>query len=146
MGEESFTPFRVYLDRALIFRLFLFSLPRKKLRLVTASMKGFAARKLNTTRLVRTYRYLGNFNDRQRIKAIFTTIFKARPGLSKSVADHGCSSRILIFIYPRSNKSTKREEEKKFFCPTIFCRHKHHKIVNNFIFEHVKKIFYSKTL
>ncbi len=34
----------------------------------------------------------------------------------------------------------------KIFCPTIFCSHKYHKIVNNLIFEQIKKIFVAKTL
>jgi hypothetical protein len=49
-GRGILPPFRVYLDRALIFRLFLFSLQRKKTRLVTAWIRGLAgaATKLNT--------------------------------------------------------------------------------------------------
>jgi hypothetical protein len=39
-----------------------------------------------------------------------------------------------------------KEDGEKFFCPTIFCSHKYHKIVNNFIFEQVKEIFGAKTL
>jgi hypothetical protein len=46
---------------------------------------------------------------------------------------------------PGSNNSTKRGGGKSF-CPTIFCSHKYHKIVNNFIFEQVKNIFFAKTL
>ncbi len=46
---------------------------------------------------------------------------------------------------PGSNNSTKRGRRGKIFCPTIFCSHKYHKIVNNFIFEQVKKIFLAKT-
>jgi hypothetical protein len=44
-----------------------------------------------------------------------------------------------------SNNSTKRGG-KIFFCPTIFCSHKYHKIVNNFIFEQAKKIDLAKAL
>jgi hypothetical protein len=35
----------------------------------------------------------------------------------------------------------KQQHQKrgKFFCPTIFCSRKYHKIVNNFMFEQVKK-------
>jgi hypothetical protein len=36
--------------------------------------------------------------------------------------------------------------EKFFLCPTSFCNHKYHKIVNYFIFEQVKKLFSAKTL
>ncbi len=43
-----------------------------------------------------------------------------------------------------SNNCTKRRGEKSF-CPTIFCSHKYHKIVNNFIFEQVKNIFCQNT-
>ena len=64
--------------------------------------------------------------------------------IKHNVADPGCLSRILIFIHPGSNKSTKRGG--KFYCPTIFCYHKYHKIVNNLIFEQTKKIFSAKTL
>jgi hypothetical protein len=39
-----------------------------------------------------------------------------------------------------------RSYAKLLFCPTIFCSHKYHTIVNKFIFEHVKKIFVAKTL
>jgi hypothetical protein len=45
---------------------------------------------------------------------------------------------------PGSNNSTKRGRGK-ICCPTIFCSHKHHKIVNNFIFEQGKVIFGAKT-
>jgi hypothetical protein len=41
---------------------------------------------------------------------------------------------------PGSNNSIKRGGDN-FFGPTIFCSHKYHKIVNNFIFEQVKTIF-----
>jgi hypothetical protein len=47
------------------------------------------------------------------------------------------------FIHLGSDNSTKRGEEKKF-CPTIFCSHKYHKIVNNFIFEQERKIVLPK--
>ncbi len=53
-------------------------------------------------------------------------------------------SRILIFIHPGSNNSTKRGGGKNFLCPTIFCCHKYHKILNNFIFEQVKKFLAKK--
>ncbi len=39
-----------------------------------------------------------------------------------------------------------KEEGKIFCCPTIFCSHKYHKIVNNLIFEQAKKFFLAKTL
>ncbi len=40
-----------------------------------------------------------------------------------------------------------KEEGKNFFCcSTIFCSHKDHKIVNNFIFERVKKTISTKSL
>ncbi len=45
---------------------------------------------------------------------------------------------------PGSNNSTKRGGGKNF-CPTIYCSHKYHKIVNNIIFEQVKKIFCQNT-
>ncbi len=48
----------------------------------------------------------------------------------------------LIFIHPgsRIQQLHQKRREKNFFCPTIFCSHQYHKIVNNFIFEQVKKI------
>ncbi len=50
--------------------------------------------------------------------------------VSVSVADPGCTciSRILIFIQPGSNNSSKRGETF-FWDPTIFCCYKNHKIV-----------------
>ncbi len=61
------------------------------------------------------------------------------------VADPGCLSRILIIIYPESrildsgsNNNNKREGWK-MCCPTCFCSHEYHKIVNYFIFEQAKK-------
>jgi hypothetical protein len=63
-------------------------------------------------------------------------------------------SRILIVFIPDpgsripdpgSNNSTKRGGgRQKIF--TIVCSHRYHTIVNNFIFEPVKKIFLDKTL
>ncbi len=40
----------------------------------------------------------------------------------------------------------KPKRGKHFCCPTIFCSHTYHKIVNNFIFEQVKNFFLAKTL
>ncbi len=62
------------------------------------------------------------------------------------VADPGCLSRMILFLlHPGSRildptTAPKEEGEKKFFSL------KYHKIVNNFIFEHVKKVFLAKTL
>ncbi len=42
---------------------------------------------------------------------------------------------ILIFIHPGSNNGIKRG----ILCPTLFCRHKYHRVKNYFIFEQVKK-------
>jgi hypothetical protein len=39
-----------------------------------------------------------------------------------------------------------KEEGENFFCPSSFCSHKCHKILNNFIFVQVKKIFSARTL
>jgi hypothetical protein len=50
-------------------------------------------------------------------------------------------SRILIFIHPGSNNSTKRGGGKQFFFSNFFCSHKYQKIVNSVIFQQVKKIF-----
>jgi hypothetical protein len=55
-----------------------------------------------------------------------------------SVADPGCSSRILIFTHPGSRipdpkTATKERDEKKNF-QTIFCSHKFYKIVKLFYF------------
>jgi hypothetical protein len=62
-------------------------------------------------------------------------------------------SRILIFIHPGSRIPDPTITPKEgggwgefFCCPTIFCSHKYHKIVNNFILELVKKFFLAKTL
>jgi hypothetical protein len=69
---------------------------------------------------------------------------------SSSVADPGCLSWILIFIHPGSRildpTTAPREGGEKFFCPTIFCSHKYRKIVNNLIFEQVKKNVLARTL
>jgi hypothetical protein len=37
-----------------------------------------------------------------------------------------------------------KEEGENFFCPTIFCGEKFYKMVNNFIFEQVKKFLKPK--
>jgi hypothetical protein len=50
-----------------------------------------------------------------------------------------------LLKHPGSNNSTKRRGGN-FFCPSIFCSLKYHKIVNNFIFEQVKKILLTQTL
>jgi hypothetical protein len=39
---------------------------------------------------------------------------------------------------PDLGSITAPKEGNKFFCPTVFCSHKYHKIVNNFIFEQLK--------
>jgi hypothetical protein len=72
-------------------------------------------------------------------------------GSATVVAHPECLSRILICIHPGSlpdpgsNKSTKRGGGK-FFFPSIFRSHRYHKILDNFVFEQVKKIFLAKTL
>jgi hypothetical protein len=46
-------------------------------------------------------------------------------------------------LYPSripDSTTVPKEEEEKHLCPTIFCSHKYHKTVNNFIFEQVEKI------
>jgi hypothetical protein len=48
-------------------------------------------------------------------------------------------------VYPGSNNSTKRGGGN-IFLSCHFCIHKYHKIVNNFIFEQIKKFFLAKTL
>jgi hypothetical protein len=76
-------------------------------------------------------------------------------------------SRILIFVHPESRipdlgslipdpgsritdpeSWIKQQHQKRrgkiLFCPTIFCSHTYHKIVNNFIFEQV--IFLNATI
>jgi hypothetical protein len=75
--------------------------------------------------------------------------------LNSSVADPipGCLSRIsriLFFIHPGSRvpdptTAPKRGGGIKLLCPTIFCSHKYHKIVNN-LFLNKKRIFFVKTL
>ncbi len=61
-----------------------------------------------------------------------------------------CGSGMFIpdpdFVHPGSriripDSTTSPKEEGK-----IFCGHKYHKIVNNFIFEEIEKIFLAKTL
>jgi hypothetical protein len=62
-----------------------------------------------------------------------------------SVAGPGCLSRILIFYPSQIQKTAPKEEgENIFFCRSIFCSQKYHKIVN--IFEQAKKILIAKTL
>ncbi len=50
----------------------------------------------------------------------------------------------LIFIHLGSQvqKQHKKRKGKFFYCPTIFCSHKYHKIVKNFMFEQVKEHFF----
>jgi hypothetical protein len=58
-----------------------------------------------------------------------------------SVADPGCLSRILIFTHygSRIQKQQQKREVKKNLLSNLFCCYKFHKIVNNFIFEMLKK-------
>ncbi len=77
-------------------------------------------------------------------------------GTGTSVADPGCLSRILIFIHPGSRISdpgsrisdptTAPKDEGDTILSYLFCSHKYHKIVNNFIFKKVKKFFLAQTL
>jgi hypothetical protein len=60
-------------------------------------------------------------------------------------------SRILIFIHPEFRipdlgSRIQQQHQKILLCPTIFCNHKCHKIINNFIFAQVKTINYSTLL
>jgi hypothetical protein len=64
--------------------------------------------------------------------------------------DPGCLSRIPDPDFhpspiPYPTTAPKEEREKYFVCPSNFCSHKYHKIVYNFIFEQVKKIFLAKS-
>ncbi len=74
-----------------------------------------------------------------------------KPGTSRHMSMKGKHNNWAVTWFlsnpdPGSNNSTKRGEGK-CCCPTIFCSHKYHKIVNNFIFEQVKIIFFiAKTL
>ncbi len=77
------------------------------------------------------------------------------PYLFSSVADPECLSRIPDpDFYPsrisdpksRIQQQHEKRRGKNYFYPTIFCSHKYHKIVNNFIFEQAKKIVFAKTL
>ncbi len=54
----------------------------------------------------------------------------------------------LIFIHPgsRIQRLHQKRRGEKNFCPSIFCSHKYHKIVNNLIFEQAKKIVKSKIM
>ncbi len=67
-----------------------------------------------------------------------------------SVADPGCLSWIPDpEFYPSRFPGPESRIPDPFFCPTIFGSHKYHKIVkivNNFIFEQVNKVFLGKTL
>jgi hypothetical protein len=53
-----------------------------------------------------------------------------------SVADPGCSS-IPDLGSQIPDPTTAIKEGEKIGCPTFFCSHKYHNIVNNFIFEQV---------
>ncbi len=67
---------------------------------------------------------------------------------TSSVEDPGCLSRIPDpDFYPSRipDFGSLIQQRKKNFT-TIFCSQKYHKIVRNFIFEQVKKIFLTKTL
>jgi hypothetical protein len=66
-----------------------------------------------------------------------------------------CGSRMFIpdpdfFSIPEPGSqnpdptTAPKEEGGNFFCHTVFCSYKYHKIVNNFIIEQVKKIFLTK--
>ncbi len=60
-----------------------------------------------------------------------------------SVADPGCLSRILIFIYPVSRIQQQHQKRRgKFFLSYHFCSHKYHKNCELFSFEPVKKIYF----
>jgi hypothetical protein len=61
-----------------------------------------------------------------------------------SVADLGCLSWIPD-LGSRIQQQHQKRRGEIFLGPLIFCNHKYHKIVNNFIFEQVKKIFLAKT-
>jgi hypothetical protein len=73
------------------------------------------------------------------VKVLIQYLLYARPVLRIPV-----HSRILIFIHPGSRIKQQHQKRGKYFCPTIFCSHKYHEIVNNFIFEQVKKFFFAK--
>jgi hypothetical protein len=45
-----------------------------------------------------------------------------------------------MFIPDLGSNSCSIKRGKNFWGPTLFCGHKYHKIVNNFIFEQVKMI------
>jgi hypothetical protein len=52
-------------------------------------------------------------------------------------------------FYPSGSQIQQQHQKRRwktFWGPTIFCSNKYHKIVNNFIFEQVKKIILAKTL
>ncbi len=57
-----------------------------------------------------------------------------------SIPDHG--SRIPE---SRNPKTAPNEKGESFFCPTILCSHKYHKIVNNFLLNRLRN-FLAKTL
>ncbi len=61
--------------------------------------------------------------------------------MTTSVADLGCLSWIQIFTHPGSRIQNQQQKRgvKKISCHTFSCSHKFHKIVNNFIFEMLKK-------
>jgi hypothetical protein len=57
-----------------------------------------------------------------------------------SVADPGCIPDPDFYPFRIPDQTTApKEKGEKFILPYHFCSHKYHKIVNNFIFEQVKK-------
>jgi hypothetical protein len=60
------------------------------------------------------------------------------PMFVNSVADPGCSS-IPDLGSQIPDPTTAKKEGENIGCPTFFCSHKYHKIVNYFFFEQVKK-------
>jgi hypothetical protein len=62
-----------------------------------------------------------------------------------SIADLGCLSWILDPDFYSSRfpdpTTAPKEEGENIFCPSSFVSNKYHKIVNNFIFQQVKKFF-----
>ncbi len=74
----------------------------------------------------------------------------------KKILFQCCGSRMFIpdsqsWFYPSripgipDPTTVPKEKGVKICCPTIFCSHKYHKIGNDFIFDQVKKNFFSQS-
>jgi hypothetical protein len=93
----------------------------------------------------------------RRILFLLVNMGKPFSGTVLRIRNVYLESRILIFIHsefriPDSAPGSQIQQQhqkrrgKILLCPTVFCSHKCHKIINNFIFAQVRTINYSTLL